>query len=341
MCLDYTSLKYIAMFPSLRITIPKHRIFHQIKESKYDNIAMKLLLLLPALLIALSSNSQGVVRDTSFSVQSAYVKAVEKYPFIRLVTKGKLHENVRQKDNVMYSKQGRDLLLSILYPKDNIKVYPGILLIHGGGWRSGDPSQMIPLAHSLAAKGYVALSVEYRLSPEALYPAALEDLQAAIRWMHLNASEYHINSERIAVLGFSSGGQLASLLGASNERGNEDNVQAVVNIDGILAFKHRESEEGASASAWLGGTYEEKPEIWKEASALSHVNRYSPPMLFINSSIPRFHAGRDDMIQALDSLHIYSEVKTIPDSPHTFMLFHPWFEPTVQYVAEFLKKIFQ
>lgn len=305
------------------------------------NVAMKRLLFLPALFIAFSGNSQGVVRDTSFSLHSAYVKAVERYPFISIVTKGKLHENVVQKDHVTYSKQGRSLLLSILYPKDKNKVYPGILLIHGGGWRSGDLSQMIPLAHALAAKGYVALSVEYRLSPEALYPAALEDLKAAIRWMHLNANEYHLNSEKIAVLGFSSGGQLASLLATLNGPGNKDNVQAVINIDGILAFKHRESEEAASASAWLGGTYEEKPEIWKDASALNHVNRYSPPVLFINSSIPRFHAGRDDMIHILDSLHIYSEVKTIPDSPHTFMLFHPWFAPTVQYVADFLKKIFR
>jgi acetyl esterase/lipase len=311
-------------------------------RSHYDNVSMKMLPLLSALFIAISGYSQqGVFRDTSFSIHSAYAKAFEKYPFIEVVTKSESSDNFRQEDDVIYSKQDHNLRLSIIHPKGKSKVYPGILLIHGGGWRSGDLSQMIPLAQALAAKGYVALSVEYRLSPEALYPAALEDLKAAIRWMHLKADKYNLNSDKIAVLGFSAGGQLASLLGTLNEPDNENNVQAVVNIDGILAFKHRESEEGASASGWLGGTYEEKPDVWKDASALTHVNRYSPPVLFINSSIPRFHAGRDDMIHKLDSLHIYSEVKTIPDSPHTFMLFHPWFEPTLQYVAGFLNRVFK
>jgi len=302
---------------------------------------MKTLLFLITLLISITGNSQDVFRDTSFSVYSAYAKALEKYPFIQVVTRGKLTEGVRVVHNVIYSKQSRTLRLSIFYPSDERKkVYPGILLIHGGGWRSGNLSQMIPLAQALAVKGYVTLCAEYRLSAEAQYPAALEDLKAAIGWMHSNAKQYNIQREKIAVLGFSSGGQLATLVGMLNAQGNKYNVQAVINIDGILAFKHRESAEGASASAWLGGTYEEKPEIWKEASPLTHVNHYSPPVLFINSSIPRFHAGRDDMIRKLDSLQIYSAVRTIPDTPHTFMLFHPWFEPTLQYVTDFLEKIF-
>jgi pectinesterase len=91
---------------------------------------------------------------------------------------------------------------------------------------------------------------------------------------------------------------------------------------------------------WLGGTYDQKPEAWLEASALTHVGAHTPPLLFINSALPRFHAGRDDMIKVLDSLKIYSEVHTIPDTPHPFWLFHPWFEPTVNYVVAFLNKVF-
>ena len=99
---------------------------------------------------------------------------------------------------------------------------------------------------------------------------------------------------------------LAALIGSTNNNSifeNNDvnqkttsNVQAIVDIDGILAFKHPESEEGTAAGLWLGGSYEEKPEIWKQASALTHTDKNTPPTLFINSSKKRFHAGRDDMI---------------------------------------------
>ena len=63
-------------------------------------------------------------------------------------------------------------------------------------------------------------------------------------------------------------------------------------------------------------------------------------MLFINSALPRFHAGRDDLIRLLDRQGIYSEVHTFPDTPHPFWLFHPWFEPTAEYTIAFLDKVF-
>lgn len=124
------------------------------------------------------------------------------------------------------------------------------------------------MAAALAKHGYVAVSAEYRLSLEAAYPAAVYDLKAAVRWMRANAKQYGIDTEKIAALGCSAGGQLAALLGITN--GNHhfedslDNanlssdVQAVVDIDGTLAFHHPESAEGKAASQWLGGTYEEK-----------------------------------------------------------------------------------
>jgi pectinesterase len=169
--------------------------------------------------------------------------------------------------------------------------------------------------------------------------------------MRAHADEYSADTSKIAMLGVSAGGQLAALTGTTNgvkklegNGGNEkesSRVQAIIDIDGILAFKHPESAEGAVAAAWLGGTYEEKPEVWKEASALTHIDKNTPPFLFINSSLPRFHAGRDDVIKKLDNLKIYSEVHTIEDTPHPFWLFHPWFEPTVNFTVSFLDRIFK
>lgn len=278
-------------------------------------------------------------RDTSFTIYSAFIKAHEKFPFIK-IAKSNSDKIVSASYNVVYDRSVRDLHLDVFWPtKKDKNLYPGILLIHGGGWRSGDRSQVVPMAQALALKGYVAVAVEYRLSLEAPYPAAIYDLKSAVRWMRTQ-QQYPIDKSKIIVLGFSAGGQLAALLGMLNGDERGENIQAVIDIDGILAFKHPESEEGAAAELWLGGTYEQKSEQWRDASPLTHVSSKAPPILFINSSLPRFHAGRDDMIMKLDSMNIYSEVHTIPDTPHTFWLFDPWFDQTVSYVERFLKKIF-
>ena len=72
---------------------------------------------------------------------------------------------------------------------------------------------------------------------------------------------------------------------------------------------------------------------------MEYVNENTPPTLFINSAQPRFHAGRDDMVAILNKYNIYNEIHTIPDSPHSFWLMHPWFEMTLDYTVNFLNKV--
>lgn len=290
-------------------------------------------------------------RDTSFTLKSAFEKEKLKYPNITIADP-ELAKDVKFEKDIVFRKIGdRSLLLDIYYPANARKSYPGILIIFGGGWKSGDKSMSLPLAKALSAKGYVAVAVEYRLSPEAQYPAAIYDLKEAVRWMRANAKKYNLDPTKIASLGTSAGGQLAALLGTTNGNKNLEGqggnmnfpstIQAIVDIDGILAFKHPESAEGKVASEWLGGTYEEKPDRWQEASALSHVDQNTPPALFIASQYPRFHAGRSDMIKKMNEYGIYSEVHVLPDTPHPFWLFHPWFEPTVDFTINFLNKVFK
>lgn len=290
--------------------------------------------------------------DTSFTVYSTYIKERKKRPFIE-IAKSELPQGVSMRENMVYSTvDTHQLHADVYYPAAKSKKgYPGILLIFGGGWRSGDITQSIPLAQQLAARGYVSVAIAYRLTLEAPYPAAVFDIKAAIRWMRAHAKEFNLDPAKIADLGVSAGGQLASLVGTTNgdpkfegTGGNAKQssaIQAIVDIDGILAFKHPESEEGAVAAQWLGGTYEQVPETWKEASALTHVDKRTGPTLFINSSNPRFHAGRTDFIDVLNKYGTYSEIHTFPDTPHPFWFFHPWFNDTVKFTADFLDKVFK
>ena len=101
-------------------------------------------------------------------------------------------------------------MIDAFTPKQSSAKRVAVIMIHGGGWRSGNRMQHWPLAESLAHLGYVCFTPEYRLSTEALFPAAVYDIKAAIRWVKGNASKYNIDTTRIAIAGFSAGGELAA-----------------------------------------------------------------------------------------------------------------------------------
>jgi acetyl esterase/lipase len=295
--------------------------------------------------------------DTSFTVYSAFVKAKKANPAIS-IARPPLPAGVRIALEQPYCTLGpRTLHADVCYPTHKRRGgYPAVLFVHGGGWSSGNRRQHLPMAQQLAAKGYVTVLAEYRLSTEARYPAAVLDLKAAIRWLRANAKTYRIDTAHVAVWGFSAGGQLATLVGTTaGEAALEDRtcspapssrVQAIVDVDGTLAFTHPESGEGddskrlSAATLWLGAARAAQPALWQQAGALSHVSARTPPTLFLNSSVARMHAGRDDFMRQLTAFGIYHEVHTFADAPHPFPLFNPWFGPTLDYTAAFLDRVF-
>lgn len=288
--------------------------------------------------------------DTTYTVKSVYDKVKKDHPYISYVPARK-YDNVKEKKEIVYKKiNDRELHLDAYFPK-NKKRNPAIVIIHGGGWRSGNKSQMETFAMEMASKNYSCFNIEFRLSLEAPYPAAIFDVKNAIQYIKKNARKFNIDTSKIAVLGCSSGAQMAALVGTTNGKTDfEDSnknvkysskVNAIVNIDGILAFKHPESAEGKVAALWLGGSYEETPTIWEQASPLNQTDKNTPPILFINSSIPRFHAGRDDMIAIMNKYGTYTEIQTIPNSPHSFWFLNPWFDETINYTSQFLNKVFK
>lgn len=118
-------------------------------------------------------------------------------------------------DIVFATGGGRPLHLDMMRPKTSGEtLHPVVVYIHGGGWRGGSHKQMGMNQH-FALNGFIAVSVEYRLSSEQHFPAQLEDCKAAIRWIRAHADQYGIDAERIGVFGTSAGGHLAALLGLS------------------------------------------------------------------------------------------------------------------------------
>ncbi len=299
---------------------------------------------------------RSIARDTSFTVNNTATKVLKQYPFAKVVA-SIIPAGVTAREDMVYARDGkRELHLDLFKPlKKSANGYPGVILVHGGGWRSGYRQMEWPMAQQLAARGYVTATAEYRLSTEALYPVGVHDLKAAIRWMRTNAAKYNIDPKRIAVYGCSAGGELAAFLGATGDMKKfegslgdlrqSSRVQAVVDIDGVLDFtdpaesaKDTIPEKPSAGKSWFGAAFKEKPELWREASPINYVNEKTPPILFVNSSLPRFHAGRDEAIEKLKKLGIYTEVHTIQDTPHPFWLFHPWFDEAFGYIVTFLDK---
>ena len=309
------------------------------------------------------TNAQSLVgltniSDTSYSTYSAYVNTKKEHPDIKIVPDFKL-DAVAEKRNITYNSIGkRKLKLDAFYPKNKTAVLrTAIIIIHGGGWRSGNRTQHYPLAQKLAELGYVCFTPEYRLSTEALFPAAIYDVKAAVKWIRKNAVKYNVDTARVVAMGFSAGGEMAAFLGTTGNmplfegtNGNPEmlsQINAVVDIDGTLSFVHPESGEGdeskrpSAGTYWFGYTKKQNFKLWEAASPLSYVGNKTPPTLFLNSGVDRMHAGRNDYIKVLNEYNIYSEVHTFDGAPHSFCLFDPWFQPTVNYIDDFFKKIFK
>lgn len=317
-------------------------------------------LLLITILLNYNSNifSNILPSDTSFTIYSAYDKIKKQFPQA-VIVKPQITKTVTLKRDLVYSTvNGNKLMLDLFTPKTKSKkTVPAVILIHGGGWHSGDKTMEHPIAAYLAEKGFVAATVEYRMAMEYPYPAAVHDLKAAIRWLRANAKKYNIDINKIAALGCSAGAELATFIGTTNGmkqfEGSGDNlnyssnVQAIVNIDGIVDFMHINSTKHCNnpakpcaADNWFGGSYKTIPEKWKEASPITYAGKTTPPIIFINSALEDYHAGREEFINILKPNNVYYEVHTIPETPHPFWLFDPWYKTVCEYTYNFLNKIF-
>lgn len=321
---------------------------------------MKLILSALFLLFTLSLSAQTISPlrpdEKPFTLEAEHSKQLKSYPNITTAEVQNSNE-VRLVSDIIYAKLGKrklkaDLFLPAL-PKGSAPI-PLVILVHGGGWRSGSKMLDHPMASALAQAGIAALCVEYRQSSEALYPAALLDISSAIAWAKQEAKRYGWSSDAITLLGSSAGGQMVSLLGSANatyakflpnpKQPERYRIRSVVSIDGLQAFIHPQSAEDierpnrpSAAAQWFGLPLSQERASRIEASALTHVNSESASFLFLRSGQARFHAGDEQMKAALRDYEITYELYESGNTPHTFWLFHPWFQPMMETIIQFVR----
>jgi len=315
---------------------------------------MKKRLLCAVLVFVAGSLSAGEPPLPDFTIAATEQKHRTKYPGLKRLS-DQLPPGVTAHSNLVYASYGKRQMHLDLFQPQGRGPFPAVILVHGGAWTTGNHRMENPFAMTLAARGFVAATVEYRLSGEAIFPAQIHDLKASVRWLRANAATYGIDASRIGAVGASAGGQLVTLLGVTAKppqfEGNGGNesfssaVQAVVNIDGAADFTDpgtiaRDKELAVSGiRLFLGGSYESNPKVWRDASPLTHVNSHSAPVLFIKSSGDRPFLRREEMSAQLKAFGVDSKIVLIPDSPHPFWLFHPWFTQTLEYTIDWLNKM--
>ena len=168
-----------------------------------------------------------------------------------------------------------------VYIPDGEGVFPGVLMVHGGGWVTGDRSIMSQPSERLARRGYVVANIDYRLAPRFHHPAQMEDLRAALRWMRANAARFKLMPDRIGAWGYSAGAHLVALLATDGE-GPATNVKAVV--AGGLPSNLNDFPNGPLVLALMGTTRDADPVAWAQASPYSLASAGAAPMFIYHGT---------------------------------------------------------
>ncbi|WP_248517958.1 alpha/beta hydrolase [Salinarchaeum laminariae] len=239
----------------------------------------------------------------------------------------------------------RDLRLDYYRPDSDPAA--GLLFIHGGGWQGGDRDQFARQAAALSTAGYACATIDYRLSDEATYPAAVADVAAAVDWL------YDRGIDRVAVLGGSAGGHLAALVALAPDIVDAAPVDAMVLFNPVLDMApdgHNPIRDGCQA--FLGTDSQTDPELYERASPISYVGAEAdrepttpgsepPPALVCH--------GTDDDIAPFESSERFcaaiqesggrADLFAAPGAEHAYFNTTPWYELTFSETAGFLQAV--
>lgn len=222
---------------------------------------------------------------------------------------------------------GESLKLDLYLPAQNSpgQLHPGIVFVHGGGWAGGDKNDYRAYARELADRGYVAISVNYRLSPKYRYPAAVEDVQLAVRWLRGHAAEYQLAPDRIASMGGSAGGHLASILGVHDSWGPvpagapSSRVNCVVDYFGRMDLTMDQGGHDYRPD-FIGKSGPEALALYREASPITYVDSHTVPFLIVQGTHdPQVDPEQSKrMLAALDKAGVESSLLLLSGQGHGF-----------------------
>jgi alpha-L-fucosidase 2 len=221
---------------------------------------------------------------------------------------------------------GESLKLDAYVP-DGAGPFPAVILVHGGGWNGGDKSggpqkgYMAPMQEPLQRAGFAWFSINYRLTPKHPYPACIEDVETAIRWVKSHAAEYHLDPQRIALSGESAGGHLVAL--AAVQMKDDTRLAAIVPFYGLFDMTQRvkpgELLDSTMARLFASAVADEKTmAVARAASPLFAVKAGLPPFLLVHGSVDQSvpYQQSVEMQQRLRAVGVPCDLMTIEGGVH-------------------------
>ncbi len=235
-----------------------------------------------------------------------------------------------------YAVRGGQTLQFDLYRPTDFAVgnKPLVILVHGGSWRSGDRFYMLEWCYDLAAQGYAAATIDYRLARDGVaYPEPVSDVLAAVRYFRENAMTYGIDPNRVALFGQSAGGHLAMLAGLSNDVsvfdstrpiGESTMIRCVVDLFGPTDLAADPStadlDQIERVEGFMGASLADAGPLLAEASPINYVRTDGPPILIVHGDadtlVPVDQARRMvDALSGIGQIHEYVEVPGMDHVP--------------------------
>ena len=248
-------------------------------------------------------------------------------------------------DMVFRTVDQQELKLNLYAPKHAAKALPLVVMVHGGCWVSGGRADYDFYGVQLATRGYAAATVDYRLSDQARYPAAVDDVRSAIGWLRNNAQTYNLDPDRVALLGGSAGGHLVELIGyaantptADHPDGPGPRLKAVVALYGWSDLTVPVVRDPYWNEVFFGQTYEQNPGLYREASPVTHVSGKSPPTLLLQGTIDAIVPPSQSvaLAEALDAHGVPYVYAAFEGQFHAFDYFKGTADRTLHFIEGFL-----
>jgi acetyl esterase/lipase len=224
---------------------------------------------------------------------------------------------------------GTELKLNLSRPKNATGPLPCILVIHGGAWRGGNREGHNDITWRFAQAGYVSATLSYRLVPKHIFPAQVQDVKAATRFLRASADKYNIDKEKLGAVGFSAGAHLSMMLGTMDKSDGLDDVgahpdqpskvQCVVSYFGPADFNLPlpDASRGLVVD-FLGGTRDQKQDAYNRASPVTYVSTGDAPTLIFQGTkdplVP--HDQAIAMVEALTKSAVPGRVEFLLGASH-------------------------
>lgn len=281
--------------------------------------------LIAMLLLTLVLSSQPLLQQSK-AVASAEKSMIKAFPDSQILETGPAYSwltffsglvgaqrlsspNVRHQSKIPFATpEATPLFLDVYQPPEPGR-YPAVVMIYGGGWSAGSSAENEAFGRFLATRGYVAIAIDYRHTPDYRFPTQLEDVKTALAFVQSHADTYEIMSDHVSLLGWSAGAQLAMLAGFQSEQP----VQSVINFYGPvdLARGYAEPPEPDPLDvrqvllAFLGGSPKEKPTAYEAASPITFARSAQPDTL---PPVLLIYGGKDNIVESRFGRYLHEQL---------------------------------